>query len=82
MIVEDDEAFYILFLNIPPVMLHDGEIVLVNDGSDEGVHLGHVAAEPEEPAAGSCQGKVHLNHPFVRTRRHEVGKHAPNYAPD
>ena len=47
MIVEDDEAFYILFLNIPPVMLHDGEIVLVNDGSDEGVHLGHVAAQPE-----------------------------------
>ena len=43
-----------------PMHFHGIERLRLQDGANERVHLGHVAAEPEQPAAGPSDHKHHL----------------------
>jgi len=59
---------------IAPVVLDGDESSLVQDGSDQGVHLGHVREHPEEPHAHSSQKQRHLNNPSIWVFGHKYGQ--------
>jgi len=59
---------------IAPVVLDGDESSLVQDGSNQGVHLGHVREHPEEPHTGPCQKQRHLYNPSVRVLGHKNGQ--------
>ena len=62
---------------VAPVVVHGGHGVSVQDGPDQGVHLGHVAAQPEQPAAGARQDQTNLRAVRQVSTCFELGGVAP-----
>lgn len=50
---------------ITPFACHNQDRVLVQFGANQWVHLGHVAAEPEQPASGRGQYQNALDNSSV-----------------
>ena len=55
---------------------------LIEDGSDERVHLGHVTAQPKNPTANTHQHEAELrNDPILSPScRDKLWQHASNYS--
>jgi len=65
-----------------PLELHRVKRFCLKDRADQRVHLGHVAAEPEQPAAGGGDDQTNLDDRFVGTSGHKDGQEDANHPPD
>lgn len=65
---------------IAPFTGHDQDGVLMQFGADKWIHLGHVAAEPEQPAGGRGQDQDALHDSSVRSLRGDDGQNDANHA--
>ena len=48
-----DVFSYIMLFCTYPILLHSDKSSLIQDRSDQWVHLGHVASKPEQPTTNS-----------------------------
>lgn len=65
---------------VSPFAGHDQDRVLVQFRSNQGVHLGHVAAQPEKPTGDRGQYQDALNDPSVGTLRGDNRQCDANHA--
>lgn len=65
---------------VSPFAGHDQDRVLVQFRSNQGVHLGHVTAQPEKPTGDRGQYQDALNDPSVGTLRGDNRQSDANYA--
>lgn len=65
---------------IAPFTCHDQDSVLVKFRSDKWIHLGHVAAEPEQPAGGRGQYQDALHDSSVGALRGDDWQNDANHA--
>ena len=63
---------HMMIMQGPPVGLHGEPGLGVQLRPQQGVHLGHVAAQPEQPAAGSRQTQTYLSSCNI-SNRHGMG---------
>lgn len=78
-IVLRDKTFHIR-KRIAPFTCHNQDSVLMKFGSDKWIHLGHVAAEPEQPAGGRGQYKDALHDSSVGSLRSDDWQNDANHA--
>lgn len=67
---------------VSPFAGHDQDRVLVQFRSNQGVHLGHVTAQPEKPTGDRGQYQNALNDPSVGTLRGDNRQGDANHAED
>lgn len=67
---------------VAPLPGHNQDRVLVQFGANQRVHLGHVAAQPEQPAGDRGQYQHALNDPSVGTLRGDNRQGDANHAED
>lgn len=65
---------------VAPFACHDQDGVLMQFGTDEWVHLGHVTAEPEQPAGGRRQDQDALHNSSVGSLRSDDWQNDANHA--
>lgn len=65
---------------VSPFAGHDQDRVLVEFRSNQGVHLGHVTAQPEKPTGDRGQYQDALNDPSVGTLRGDNRQGDANHA--
>lgn len=78
-IVLRDETIHI-GKRIAPFTGHNQDGVLMKFRSDKWIHLGHVAAEPEQPAGGRGQYQDALHDSSVGSLRSDDGQNDANHA--
>ena len=54
----------LVLVGAAPLSLHGEERLGFEDWTDQGVHLAHVATQPEQPAARARQHQDHLPHKY------------------
>ena len=54
----------LVLVGAAPLSLHGEERLGLEDGADQGIHLAHVATQPEQPAARARQHQDHLPHKY------------------
>lgn len=65
---------------IAPFTCHNQDGVLVQLGTNEGIHLSHVAAKPEQPAGGRGQNQDALHNSSVGSLRGDDRQNDANHA--
>jgi len=63
---------------IPPILFYGNEGSLIQYGPDQWIHLGHVATEPEQPAAYTNQHQYHLYYTPVRIFGYKYWQYSAN----
>lgn len=64
-----------------PLLLHGEESLVVQDWSNQRIHLRHVATEPEEPATDAGQKQGHLDDAFVWAAGDDEGQDPGDHSP-
>ena len=50
----------LVLVGAAPLSLHGEERLGLEDWADQGVHLAHVATQPEQPTGGACDHQDNL----------------------
>ena len=59
------KVMVLVLVGAAPLPLHGEERFGLEDGADQGVHLAHVATQPEQPAARARQHQDNLPHKYI-----------------